>query len=161
MTLQLENIRESSATTATGLLMDSSSNHFVGQEVDEGIPKENFLGPRQAHFFRDRHYCSSIVACSMLMMSIRVTATHMSNVQTAYFSVCGILWPSELLKQPSNKQALIYLLADEMVRAGIHKKSSSCHCWSLWCFPVAKSAFVTSGLCSTFGKVESTESDLV
>ena len=70
---------------------------------------------------------------------IGITATHMSNIQSAYFSVCGILWPSKLRKQPSNKQALIYLLTNEMVWPGTHKKSSSCRCWRCWCFPVANS----------------------
>ena len=52
--------------------MDSSSNHYVGQEVDEGlfvggIPKESFLGHGQAHFFDDRHCCVNVVACSTSM----------------------------------------------------------------------------------------------
>ena len=67
-----------------------------------------------------------LIVCTGAMVSIKnyrgivVTATHMSYVQSAYFSICGILWPSELVKQPFNKQALIYLLAAKMVRACIH-----------------------------------------
>ena len=141
------------------LNMDYSSNHSVGQEVDEGllvggIPKESFLGHRQAHFFGDRHHCANVVAwststgfilCTGAVVSIKnysgigLTSTHMSYVRSAYFSIFGILWPSELVKQPFNKQALIYLLADKMVRAGIHKKSNSCRCWRLLCFPVPSS----------------------
>ena len=75
-----------------------------------------------------------LIVCTGAMVSIKnyrgigVTATHMSYVQSAYFSICGILWPSELVKQPFNKQALIYLHAAKMVGARIHKKSNSCRC---------------------------------
>ena len=62
-----------------------------------------------------------LIVCTGAMVSIKnyrgivVTATHTCYVQSAYFSICGILWPSELVKQPFKKQALIYLLAAKMV----------------------------------------------
>ena len=83
----------------------------------EAFSKESFLGHRQAHFFGDRHCCANVIACSSsmglilctgAMVSIKnyrgvgVTTSHMSNVQSAYFSVCRILWPCELVKQPSS-----------------------------------------------------------
>ena len=40
---------------------------------------------------------------------IGITATRMSKVQSAYFSVCGILWPSELVKQPFEQQTSPHL----------------------------------------------------
>ena len=48
------------------------------------------------------------ILCTRAMVVIKnyrgvsVRATHMSNVQSAYFSLCGDLWPSELVKQPSS-----------------------------------------------------------
>ena len=58
-------------------------------------------------FFARRQWASSFPLepwYQKLPCGIGVTATHMSNVQSAYFSVCGIVWPSKRLKQPSNKQ---------------------------------------------------------
>lgn len=150
------NTSESSATTTTGLLMYSSSNRLVGQEVNEGsfvggIPKESFLGNCQAHFFGERHCCANVMACTTLMgfilgtggmisfknyHSIGITATHMSNVWSAYFSIVEFFGQGNLWSNPPTKKP-IYLLANNMVWAAIHKKSSSCSCWRLWSFPVA------------------------
>ena len=86
--------------------MDIPEN-LVSQEVNEGsfvggIPKGSFLGNRQVHFFGERHCCANVIACTTSMGSILctggmisfknyngigVTATHMSNIQSAYFSI--------------------------------------------------------------------------
>ena len=48
------------------------------------------------------------ILCTTAMVTIKnyrgisVSATHMSKVQSAYFSLYGNLWPSELAKQASS-----------------------------------------------------------
>ena len=77
----------------------------------EAFPRKAFLDiVRRISLMTDTVAPTSLgfIPCTRAMVTMKnyrgigVSATHISNVQSAYFSLCGTLWPSELVKQPSS-----------------------------------------------------------